>query len=651
MKHKVIQLLFLSAVLGFTGCNYSTPNSSNSEATLTTIVTDAPNNADRIELPENTETPVAPIVTETPVVTEAPNTTATPNPTATSTPKPTVTPKPTATSAPKLTATPKPTATSTPKPTTTPKPTATPVPSLANGDTITFGSSNLSYYTSYGATLKKQTNDSISLSYQQQYGQIYFKFPYPIQMKDCAYITFKFESEYAPSAIKLMGKDFLKNAFCTELFVDYNLSGDGMVEYTFTPDVLHDVYGIGFMSMKDEVDFSNYDATFYSITFHSEPFILSAETTEPEATNEETLLSTYGSLFEHFGTCTLYNEFLNATDMKFVRTHFNTVTVAELYPINILNYDSPTFLTVDEAKELGYIIPDNYKETVVPQLHFKELDTIIANCAENELSLHFHTLLWSYCTPYWFFYTDYSNDGAYVTPEVMDARLEYYIRNVITHAFQNGGEGVIYAFDVTNEVLHTDYDDPYNNSNQEPVLWHAVYGRNQKEPRHVKLAFQFADDTLRSLGVRNQVSLLMNDYNEETIVDEMIAMASYINSERKLCDGFGLQAHFYTKYPEPAVYIQALEKYLMTGLDVQITELDVGISEGHTEEIQADYYYELMKGILQLRKKYPNFSSLIYWGFRDETSWRKESSPLLFSSIDKPKEVYYKVLQAFKDAN
>ncbi|MBQ3028278.1 MAG: endo-1,4-beta-xylanase, partial [Lachnospiraceae bacterium] len=67
---------------------------------------------------------------------------------------------------------------------------------------------------------------------------------------------------------------------------------------------------------------------------------------------------------------------------------------------------------------------------------------------------------------------------------------------------------------------------------------------------------------------------------------------------------------------------------------------------------QANYYYGLMKGILELKQgeNGDKISGITYWGMGDDRSWRKEGSPLLFSLPGVAKPAYYKVLQAYVDA-
>ena len=58
----------------------------------------------------------------------------------------------------------------------------------------------------------------------------------------------------------------------------------------------------------------------------------------------------------------------------------------------------------------------------------------------------------------------------------------------------------------------------------------------------------------------------------------------------RVVDGIGMQSHLDIVYPNSQVYNIALEKFLSTGLEVQITELDI---TSNNEEAQALIYKEI----------------------------------------------------------
>ena len=249
-----------------------------------------------------------------------------------------------------------------------------------------------------------------------------------------------------------------------------------------------------------------------------------------------------------------------------------------------------TLITVEEALELGYFIPENYTDTMVPKLNFSTIDTAMQICSENGLGMRVHTLIWHSQTPTWLFRNGYDASGEYVSTDVMDARMEFFVKSVINHVYDSNYGDCVYTWDVVNEYLHS-FD-----KNSE---WNAVYGETGTSPEFVKKAFLFAHEALVKQGVREDVSLLYNDFNSFTIVNDIIAMIEFINAETQLCDGIGMQAHLKTSYPSISDFCSALEAFCNTGLEIQFTEFDV---QNTSDTAQATYCYNLASGILDIYK-------------------------------------------------
>ena len=307
--------------------------------------------------------------------------------------------------------------------------------------------------------------------------------------------------------------------------------------------------------------------------------------------------------------------------------------------------DSATLVSIAEAKERGYVIPENYKDTKVPLFDFSVLDEGMKICAENGLGLRFHVLINPGQNFEWFFREGFSETGDYVSPEVMDARMEFYIRTVMEHVYNNEYGHVIYAWDVTNEHLHAyDWNSPWVRVYQEPIL----------EPRFVKLAYEIADDVLRKHEIRDTVSLIFNEYdvyrtvNEGYAAQDIISILDYINSDKKICDGVGIQSHIWPEIPFDGKYKEALLAFLEAGYEVQITEADLqkGTNGESTKEYEQ-YYCKFMKTLLEIAKDGGKITGLTFWGMADNITEMREYTPYLFSYVGRPKDVYYKVLQVY----
>lgn len=353
----------------------------------------------------------------------------------------------------------------------------------------------------------------------------------------------------------------------------------------------------------------------------------------PEGIN---LLNTYGETFGRIGTCINSFQFTDQTALELLKKNYNSITLEnEMKPQEILKNPN-AMLTIDEAKELGYVIPENYKETVVPQLNFYYTDRALEFCEKHNLGLRGHTLVWHSQTPTWFFREGYKTNGEYVTPEVMDARMEFYIRSVMGHVCDSEFGHVLYSWDVVNEYVHAENSD-----------WEDVYGNEGLEPGFVKKAFQIADDVLKQYGVRDKVSLLYNDFNTYSDAVHIFKLIRFVNEDGKYCDGIGMQSHLKTQSPPPIKYKMAIEDFLEEGYEVQITEMDV---ENSSPILQANYLYDIMEDLLELKMNGANITGITFWGLSDVNSWRKQNKPLLYSTLKTPKQSYYRVLEAYVNA-
>lgn len=393
---------------------------------------------------------------------------------------------------------------------------------------------------------------------------------------------------------------------------------------------------------------------------------------------DESLLENYKDLFGYVGTCATYehysgnaslNQLQNPEIVEHIKKHYNSFTLEnEMKPDAILG-GTPTLVSVDEAKKMGYTVPDTYKETEVPELHLENMEAILKFAHENGLKIRFHTFVWHSQTPDWFLSKDYNTNGGATDPATMDARLEFYIRTVMTYLMDKEKEisgeagSIIYAWDVVNEYLHR------NNAN-----WVGVYGDMGLKPSYVKKAFEIAYDVLKSYQVTDKVVLVNNDYDTYFEVDDMKNLVAFINEGEpgKICGGIGMQSHVDIRRPTIEEYGNALEQFLNTGLEVQITELDITINfntdgdhptyayknEKETNEDQAAFVRDFMNMVIdkQLNRDKAvspkGITGITIWGLYDNVSWRRACKPLLFGkSIDDPKPSFYEFIAAAKNRN
>ncbi|MCI9412475.1 MAG: hypothetical protein HFG36_10495 [Eubacterium sp.] len=400
------------------------------------------------------------------------------------------------------------------------------------------------------------------------------------------------------------------------------------------------------------------------------------------------ILEAYDGIFKYMGTCANYygydekkDQLRTRSTLDFITENFNSITLEnEMKPDAILSSwgVGVQTLTLSEAKELGYYIPENYPETKVPYLNLGTVDSTLETLKKEGLQMRGHTFVWHQQTPVEFFVKNYSGNTK-VTPEVMDARLEFFVRNVMRHVMDKekeltGSAGtLVYAWDMINEYIHRTHD-------ATRISWHNVYGDMGLEPSYVKKAFEIAYEELENYGVQDKVVLYYNDYDTYDCADDIVSLVNFINQDAtdkngnpvKICGGIGMQSHLCVDYPTIESYGDALDKFLNTGLEVSISELDVSTNYaktgetdaqgwdkwaykdlGQTDEDQADYIKSLMEMIVSKQKNLDRtknqngIAGVTIWGLYDNCSWKANTKPLLFGkSIMNPKASYYSFLDA-----
>lgn len=367
-------------------------------------------------------------------------------------------------------------------------------------------------------------------------------------------------------------------------------------------------------------------------SFASSPVTASAATVPSNAN----LLNTYKNVFGKVGTTSSASAFFDGNTRQLITKEYNSYTAEnEMKPDAILGSYAQT-ISVSQAKSMGYYIPYGYSESTVPKLNFSTVDSLLKTCYENGLSMRGHTLVWHSQTPDWFFRYGYNANSGYVDQNTMNKRMEFFIKTYMGHVCSSQYSSVVYAWDVVNEFLHA------SNSG-----WQKIYGNPSPYADFIKQAFRYAYDTLSYFKQTDKVKLFYNDYNTYMEVDDVIKLINNINSSGKICAGVGMQSHLTTSFPSVAYYKNALSKFRQAGFEIQVTELDVGCTSEYT---QAQYYYDLMTAILEEKKAGANITALVFWGLCDNTSWRKNEKPLLYSNYNVKKPAYDKVLQAYFDA-
>lgn len=361
-----------------------------------------------------------------------------------------------------------------------------------------------------------------------------------------------------------------------------------------------------------------------------------------------------GNGVEYMGVALPVSSLDNENTMKLVEKHFNSVTCEnEMKPESILGSGEPG---VSDLKELE------------SKLNFESADKVAQHFADyNEknpsepIKMRGHVFVWHSQTPTWWFREDFKSDGAYVSKEEMNKRIDWYIKTVGEH-FDTKFPGLIYAWDVVNEQASD------AGGIRMGTDWAAIYGGSTE---YILQAFKSADQYLAKDTI-----LFYNDYNDcdpvkaETIRGFLKEIRGVLKEGRKL--GAGMQGHHDMLTPTYETIETATRKYAEIADVVHITELDIKSSVGFDgKDLETEFtkeghrykdIYEIVRKINAEHKKGSlkgYVQNITIWGTHDPVSWLKTSNsvggsadgktpqyPLLFDDYYGAKPAYWAFVKA-----
>lgn len=346
--------------------------------------------------------------------------------------------------------------------------------------------------------------------------------------------------------------------------------------------------------------------------------------------NIASLKDVYSSYFK-FGTAATASEIAPQSAQNLIKKHFNSLTPGnELKPESILDKNACTALAAQG-------------DDTNPQVNIAPARDILDFCRDNDISVRGHVLVWHSQTPDWFFKENFDDNGAWVSKEKMLKRMENYIKNVFETLEKEYPDVDFYAWDVVNEAW-LDSGTPRQPGEQGSTgsnnsAWVQIFGDNS----FIEPAFEYA----RKYAPEG-CKLYYNDFNEY-MPDKTKAIVNMANElkEKGLIDGIGMQSHLDVGFPTASAYKKALAAFAGTGLDVQVTELDITTSDTSEAgfEKQAKLYSEIMDACVEYAD---SISSVVVWGTTDDKSWRASRCPLLFNGDFTAKPAYYQIVDGLE---
>ena len=365
--------------------------------------------------------------------------------------------------------------------------------------------------------------------------------------------------------------------------------------------------------------------------------------------DERSLAQAYAPYFDYIGFATPKAVLQNGQVIKGLEHQGSCFTMEnEFKPDFLFAWQKPSKLkdfTGEDGKT--YKVPEN-----TPVL--ENIGTILKIAKYTNLKMRGHVLVWHAQTPDWFFRENYgSNTAKYVSQDEMNARLEWYIKTILEYIKDwedkyNEGKRIVVTWDVVNEAAS-------DNASQSSWLrsdsnWYRIY----KSDKFIVNAFRYANKY-----APKDLLLAYNDYGCSSVA-KCAAICKIVDAIQAAPDAridvLGMQSHIGMNTPitGPNSFETSVQKFIAKGLDVQITELDIGLDgqRYNSEKLKAKYK-EFFKMCLANRKNdsRKGIRGITLWGTIDETSWIYNNNgvknhPLLFEGNYTCKDAFYGVLEA-----
>lgn len=348
--------------------------------------------------------------------------------------------------------------------------------------------------------------------------------------------------------------------------------------------------------------------------------------------------------------CSAYTYHLQNPDIAaFIKHHYSTITYGdELKPESVL---------VEEESKAA--------EDGMPKINKNIIDKCLRLAKENNLKVRFHTLIWYSQTPDWFFCENYipeydgkgtakANITNLVSEEVMLARMQSYISQVITYAETNY-PGVVYAYDVVNEVI--DGNGCTLRTLEDGSLYGAIFGA--EDTTYITKAFQYARTA--QTATNSNAKLFYNDYIGMASPGQRKAVVNYLADAKAggYIDGIGMQAHQTNLSVSDGDNIKnALTHFKDNGYEVQITELDFASKDNSESGNQtlATAYTKFMEILMERMDTYNlSLTNVTLWNLTDLDTWLNSYYndgntyyPSLFNENYLPKQAFTSLVEMVK---
>ena len=346
--------------------------------------------------------------------------------------------------------------------------------------------------------------------------------------------------------------------------------------------------------------------------------------------NEESLYQAYEPYLK-VGTCMSGRMLANTELRKITQHNFNSITAEnEGKPEQILDQTACQELAKTDETQVA-----------IKTSPFEK----IYNYAEaHHIGVRHHTFVWFDQTPQWFFRKGYTNNGAVVSKSVMVARMENFIKTAL-ETINSRWPGLVYAIDVSNEGVQNGGIRKKDNNNMNPNYWYETIG-DDFDYYAFKFARQYAEE-----GQELYYNDYAFDYDTNNCKFALNTLLKDAIAE-ELIDGVGIQGHLDTNNFSLDAVIKDAEMIKEKGLKCQITELDITVNSDSQSDLnnQKNAFKRLGTRVLESNASgKTEINAIVFWGIRDDMSWKRNQHPLLFNENYAKKPAYYGFLEAVEE--
>jgi endo-1,4-beta-xylanase len=276
------------------------------------------------------------------------------------------------------------------------------------------------------------------------------------------------------------------------------------------------------------------------------------------------------------------------------------------------------------AAQFSTVTPENEMkwEAVEPEqgsFEFGPADDIVDRAREAKQKIRGHTLVWHFQLPGWV---------RKLGPRDLEAAMRKHISRVVGHFKADVG-----VWDVVNEPV-----------SDRGGLRPSVFAR-RLGPGFIALAFRLAHQA------DPDARLYLNEIGAEGInpkSNRLYEIVSRLRRDGVPIDGVGFQVHA-NLAGLPADFVANLQRFAALGVDIAITEADVGLKlapSAQDLEQQARIYEQIVRDCMTV-----SCASLTFWGFTDGRSWISETqagmgAATLLDEKLQPKPAFFAVQRA-----